>query len=523
MVMETEKKEYFKALVEAMEDLVYVCGPDFKIEYMNHAMEKYLGRSAIGERCHEAFFSSDTPCPWCKHTDVIMVDRTVCHEITCPHDGRTYSVICTPVKQDYDRTASLNILHDVTGLRQTQKELEARNAQLLQAQKMEAIGTLAGGIAHDFNNLLGSILGYASLMKMMLSPNDRLWKYVISVEKAGNRAADLAGRLLAFSRKGYSEEHPVNMNICVANVIELLKQTVHRRITIELFMDKNIPMVVGSQAEIEQAVMNLCINAVHAIELLNEDEVQGTITVETRFVDGASVELDDDEKTASSYVMIKVTDTGCGISSEDIPKIFDPFFTTKGPGKGTGLGLAMVYGIVSSHGGSVKVESAVGKGTTFTIYWPTTQRELLTKCGDSRGESAIEAKGKGTILVVDDEPLLRDLLDDMLQTLGYRTVSIADGKGALEFYERHGSEVDLIILDVMMPGMSCLEVFRRLKEMNPDVKVLLASGYVEKSKVQQAKSEGVQDFIAKPFSVSELSSKISRLLKTTAGYCPKCN
>ncbi len=493
--------EYYKALVEAMEDLVYVCGPDFKIKYMNPAMVRYLGRSAVGERCHEAFFGIGMPCPWCKHSDVIMVNKTVRHEITCPHDSRTYSVICTPVVDSHgEETASLNILHDITELKETEKELDARKEQLLQAQKMEAIGTLAGGIAHDFNNLLGSILGYASLIKMMITPSDRMFKYVQSIEKAGERAAELAGRLLAFSRRGYREESAVNLNECVGNVVELLRQTVHRGIDITTSLAPSLPVVTGSPAEIEQVIMNLCINAVHAIELLNQEEVHGSIRIDTFAEDGPE----------GQEVVLRIRDTGCGIPKPDLDKIFDPFFTTKGPGKGTGLGLAMVYGIVNAHGGKISVESEEGEGTTFTVSWMPAGEQDHSQSG-VEGED-IQSPGKGTIMVVDDEPLLRDLLEDMLGTLGYRVISIEDGEGALEFYQRHGPRVDLVILDVMMPGMSGVEVFKKLKEMDPEVKVLLASGYVEKSKVLQAKKDGVQDFIAKPFSVSELNSKLSRLL-----------
>ncbi|NDY43409.1 response regulator [Dissulfurirhabdus thermomarina] len=513
--VDSHREAYFRALVEAMEDLAYVCGRDFAIEYMNPAMERYLGRSALGEPCHRAFFQSDVPCAWCRHGEVLG-GRTVRHEITCPRDGRVYAVTCTPVRAGV-RLSSLNILHDITSLRHTQAELEKTNAQLLQAQKMEAMGTLAGGIAHDFNNLLAGVLGAASVLKTLIPEEGEAQRYLSFIETAGERGADLCRRLLTFSRRGRGEARAVDLNRCVDNVVSLLSETVDRGIELEVACEPGLAPVFGDPALVEQVLMNLAINAVQAMGGTSCGKAGGRLALETfsvepgtRLPDGTRVGADE------AYVAVRVTDTGCGMPEGIRSRIFDPFFTTKEPGKGTGLGLAVVYGVVQDHGGQVEVESRPGEGSSFTVYLPRADHEAApaAKTAPRPGGSP---KGVGTILVVDDEPMLLELLADVLGRAGYEVLTAGDGVEALRVYEAAGGGVDLVVLDVMMPGMNGLEVFRRLREMDPKVQVLFASGYAQDSQMRRALDEGACGFIAKPFSVVELGVKVRRALKGRRG------
>ena len=514
------KESYFKAIVEAMEDLVYVCGPDFTIFYMNPSMVNYLGRSAVGEKCHEAFFENDVPCPWCRHRDVIVSKKIIRHEITCPADHRIYNVTCIPVLlQDGSEEVSLTILHDITEIREAQRELEERNEQLRHAQKMEALAILAAGVAHDFNNILGSIMGYASLLKGVVTeaPGSQ---YTELIEQAAIRASKLVDRLMAFSTKGHREKARFDVNECVRGVLDILYQTVHKGIEIKAKLAHDLPKIVANRADVEHAIMNVCLNAIQAIEEVNPDDPKGVVEIETRRLHERDLPKEARKllpvKQYGDYVAIEIKDTGKGIPVEDHARIFEPFFTTRDYSEATGLGLSMVYGIMESHEGLIGIDSELNRGTSFTLYFPVVSAE--EKTDEVPGEDSaprplptiIAHKSTQKILVVDDEALLRDLLKEVLEGKGYVVLTAPNGQAAVDIYKKRKGEIGLVILDMLMPGMSGLEVFRTLKEIDPRAKVIIASGYVDRHKVEQVKREGVLDFIAKPFSVSELVSKVQR-------------
>lgn len=515
------KEAYFKALVEAMEDLVYVCGNDFTIKYMNSSMVRYLGRSAVGERCYEAFFQSDAPCSWCRHKEVILSKKIVRHEITCPNDGKIYAVTWTPVRlDDSEEDVSLTILHDITEIRNAQRELEERNAQLRHAQKMEALATLAAGIAHDFNNILGSIIGYASLLKGVLKGESDS-QYVDLIEHAARRASKLVERLMAFSAKGYKHKIEFDLNDCVIGVVDILKQGVSKGIEFKLNLTPGLPNLLATRADVEHAIMNVCLNAVQAIEELNPEEPKGLVEIRTFFTKEREIPRNATrilpKKGHADYLAIEVKDTGKGISAEHRSKIFEPFFSTRDSCEATGLGLSMVYGILESHEGLIGLESEPNKGSIFTLYFPVKEESSLDPKEKIKHESKqtcyLNTNLPGKILVVDDEAMLRDLLKEVLEAKGYSVITASNGAAAVEIYEKKKGEIDLVILDMLMPGMSGLETFRLLKEVDQNIRAVISSGYVDKNKVVQLKREGVLDFIAKPFSVSELTSKVQRFLK----------
>ena len=517
------KDSYYRAIVEAMEDLVYVCGPDFVILYTNPAMVNYLGRSAVGEKCHETFFGASTPCTWCRHKDVIIAKKIIRHEITCPADKRIYNVTCIPVTlEEGSEDVSLTILHDITDIRRTQRELEERNEQLRHAQKMEALAILAAGVAHDFNNILASIMGYASLLKD-ITEGELAREYSGLIEKAAVRATKLVERLRAFSIKGYREKALIDINECVDGVLDILKQTEYKGIEIKTILARDLPKVMASRADIEHAIMNVCLNAVQAIEDAWPDDPKGTITIETYPIREKDIPEEARKilpvKHYGDYCAVKVHDTGKGISIQDQSRIFEPFFSTRDLSEAPGLGLSMVYGILESHAGLIGIDSVPNKGTSFSLYFPVVEDTEMDRPREPRAESVraskfIDVRAGETILVVDDEAMLRDLLKEVLESKGYSVLTAVNGQAAIEIFKKRKGEIGLIILDMLMPGMSGLEAFRMLKELDPRVKVVIASGYVDRHKVEQVKKEGVLDFIAKPFSISELTSKVERYLRT---------
>ena len=403
-----------------------------------------------------------------------------------------------PIKDEQGRVKEiLSIGADITRVRELER-------QLLQAKKLEAVGTLAGGIAHDFNNILGGIMGYVSLLKEQHSPDDPHFKILVKLEKAGLRASDLIKQLLAFSQQGKYEARDVDLNRKIRNVLEILTHSTPKKISFDLDLEEGLPGLVGDPSQIEQVVMNTCLNAIQAMP------EGGKLRIETSLV--PSQEIPDsviDGERAEVYIELSITDSGVGMNEETKEHIFEPFFTTKSLGAGTGLGLSTVYGIIKNHKGGISVESDVGKGTTFHFYFPATGRvaERRKKPGEPKSQ-----EGKGLILVVDDEEVFREMLKDVLEYLGYEVLLAEDGKEGIEVFKTHQNRIDLVILDMNMPVMDGKEMFRELKKLAPGIKALLATGFALDGEVQELMDEGVTGFIQKPFRMEEIDTAIRELL-----------
>jgi PAS domain S-box-containing protein len=408
-------------------------------------------------------------------------------------------------------TTSISLLHDAAGRpayflgmvqdiderKKSEEERGRLQQQLFQAQKMEALGTLAGGIAHDFNNLLSVMLGFASLARQRLGADDPLQESMHMIEQSAQRAADLTRQLLGFARPERQQVKPV----CVDDVLDRVRRMVART------FDRNINVIVHKASEhlwvnaepsyLEQALLNICINARDAMPQ------GGNLTLEAV---AAGPETPPPGLPATcpkgSYANISVQDTGTGIAPETLPRVFEPFFTTKETGRGTGLGLAMVYGFVKNHDGFVKVESEPGQGALFTISLP-----LIPPPAPQTGASGLGQlePGYGTVLVVDDEPLVRAFAAEGLKGLGYQVLVAEDGKQALQVYEQHGKEIDCVLLDLIMPEVSGLETFRRMRELDSKARVVFASGYSTGEILRNAPDARSAGFIGKPFSLAALS------------------
>jgi len=410
----------------------------------------------------------------------------------------------------------VNFLHDsegaLTGLmgvtRDITEKMQLQN-QFFQAQKMESIGTLAGGVAHDFNNLISGILGYASLIKMKLKKNHKLYRYADTIETSARHAGELTGQLLAFSRGGNYEPKVVNLNRVLDETLEIINRTFDKSIEIEVNMSESIPTVEADPGQIQQVIMNLCVNACHAMAN------KGKLIIET------TEETIGEEQAASlaktrpgSYVILSIADTGIGMDEETVKRIFEPFFTTKEKGKGTGLGLAMVYGVVQRHGGTVRVSSEPGKGSTFKIYIPASGKPET----EENGKKRIMRGRNEAILVVDDEEIARSLAKDALESCGYRVLLAENGVEAIDIYQENNDSLGLVILDMVMPKMGGRDTFLKLKELNGEVKAILVTGYRRNEEANEIMRNGAKAFIQKPFQLDELLSKVRKVLdnKTVA-------
>ena len=391
---------------------------------------------------------------------------------------------------------------DITERKQAEEERKKLEAQLLQAQKMEAMGTLAGGIAHDFNNLLMGILGNASVMLAKMESANPDYEKLRTIEKLVRSGSNLTSQLLGYARKGRYVVKPINLNQLVEESTETFGRT-RKEISIHQDLAEDLFAVEAEEGQIEQVLFNLYVNAADAMPS------GGNLILKTRNSAHEEMKGKVYQPKTGSYVVLEVTDTGVGMDKKTVNRIFDPFFTTKEMGRGTGLGLASAYGIIKGHGGYIEADSEEGKGTTFTVYLPATEKRV-EKTVTAREQIV---RGSETILLVDDEELIRDVGGLMLPEIGYKVLLARSGEEAIKIYKEKGEEIDLVILDMVMPGMGGGETYDGLKEVDPEIKVLLASGYSIDGKAQEILDRGCNGFIQKPFDMAELSKAISAALK----------
>ncbi|MCJ7524532.1 MAG: PAS domain S-box protein [Candidatus Aminicenantes bacterium] len=375
--------------------------------------------------------------------------------------------------------------------------------QVLQAQKMESLGTLAGGIAHDFNNILAGILGYASFLKSKIGASHAFFKYVDTIERSAVRAADLTSKLLAFTRGDKVNYKPLNINKLIKETLEIILHTIDKSISVETKLDESLPTIMADAGQIQQVVMNLCVNA--------RDAMSGggklSIATATVVIGANDPKAPADAKTGT-YLKMSVTDSGSGMDQDVLTRIFDPFFTTKDKGQGSGLGLSVVYGIVKGHEGFVTVSSQSGQGTVFSVYFPVSGKPEAQEIW-----TAEPLRGRGELIfVVDDESDIRDFIRDVLQSHGYRVLLAADGDQAFDIYQVRSQDIALVIMDMVMPEMGGEETFLKMKKINPGIKALLSTGYSQDGRVSEILSKGVMGFIQKPYDFNQLLAKIRQIL-----------
>ncbi len=413
-------------------------------------------------------------------------------------DGRTYEVESKilPIKDERGAIINLAIVdHDMT------KELELEK-KLIQAQKMEAIGTLAGGIAHDFNNILSPIIGYAEISQTQLNADHAIQRNLSQILKAANRAKEMVKHILTFSRQTEQEMKPLQLQPIIKESLKLLRASLPSTITFEQQIDAGCGPVMADPTQIHQVVMNLCTNAYHAMP-------QGG----TLFIGLSSLELsqpdEELELKPGNYICFKVSDTGHGMSAEIMERIFDPYYTTKVSGKGTGLGLSVVHGIISRSHGQIRVKSELDQGTTFSIYLPV----LDVEDNDHEEQAAHAAPhGSGTILLVDDDEMLLIMMQELLEHLGYQVVAHLSSVEALEHFREMPDDFDLLISDMTMPHMTGEELIQNIKEIRHEIPIILSTGYSDVLSDERIRNLDIQAVAMKPVVMDELAQTITNLL-----------
>jgi PAS domain S-box-containing protein len=489
----------WQAMFDALCDGVCLMDREGKVLRCNQAMAQILGRphaAIIGESYHQLVSSTLGPAEIAFLARIQELHSRETLELSLA--GRWFRVSADQVIDEHGKhIGSVHLFADVT----EQKRLEE---QLRQAQKMEAVGRLAGGVAHDFNNLLTAITGNASLLLADLGKDDPHYESLVTIEKAAWRAAELTRQLLGFSRQTMLWLKPLDLNRYVEEMAAFLRRTIDPRIAVVVRGAADLGVVQADPSSINQVLMNLCLNARDAMP------EGGTLTLET-----ANVVLGEDyarthlEARSGVFVRLRVSDTGHGIAPDILPRVFEPFFTTKEVGKGTGLGLALVFGIVKQHRGWIECASTVGQGTTFDVYLPRNGSPAAAPT--SSANPATPQGGSETILLVDDKAMLRDVGSSILQSYGYQVLVAEDGLQALEVFQRHKDQIDLVVLDLTMPNLSGRDTLERLVQIDPNVRVVFASGY-SAEQLPEAEQANVLGFIHKPYRAQEFANTIRTVL-----------
>ena len=387
-----------------------------------------------------------------------------------------------------------------------EEEVKKRTAELHQAQKLEAIGTLAGGIAHDFNNILGAIIGYTDLALLELEGCKKgMEEKLLQIKKAGNRAKDLVAQILTFSRKSQSERMSIELSPIIKEALKLLRAGIPTTIDINQHIENDLLQVLADPTEIHQVIMNLCTNSVHAMK----DERGGIdVSLSAIVIDDQQAQRIPKIKTGK-YVKLSIHDTGCGMDQEMINHIFDPFFTTKEKGKGTGMGLSVVHGIVSDMGGTIIVNSTPGLGSTISVFFPVSTSQTKTE------ESVVVSLPKGSerILLVDDEPELVVIGERLLKYLGYSVESFNSSETAIKIFRARPDDFDLIITDQTMPGMPGTELAQNALQVRHNIPIILCTGYSSIITEKNIPQYGIKGYLMKPLSIHKLANEVRRVLK----------
>ena len=503
-----ESERRYRAVVEDMPAMNCRFLPDGTLTFVDSDYCKYFNKKRedlvskdffqfIPKEDHQAIrnhFSSFT-----KENPVITYE----HRVIAPNgEARWHRWTDRALFDEQDNLVEYqSIGFDITELKQAEEEKKKLEAQLQQAQKMEAVGSLAGGIAHDFNNLLMGVQGNVSLMLMNMDSTHPYYERLMNIEKQVQSGARLTSHLLGYARKGRYEVKPIDLNRMVEETSETFGRT-RKEINIHRQLAEELSAIEADTGQIEQMLLNLFVNAADAMSR-GGDLILKTMNTNHKDMRGKVY-----DPRPGKYVLLTVSDTGTGMDKETMERIFHPFFTTKEMGRGTGLGLASAYGVVKAHSGYIDVDSEKGTGSTFSIYLPASQKRV---------EKAIKTtmevtKGTGTVLLVDDEDVIQEVGKKLLEAMGYRVLLAGDGKEAVEVYGKNRDVIDILILDIVMPNMGGGEAYDCVKEINPDIKVLLSSGYSIDGEATKILERGCNGFIQKPFRMNELAEKIREIL-----------
>jgi PAS domain S-box-containing protein len=497
-----ESEARLRVLIEQLPAILWTIDKNLRFTSAMGAGLTRVGLHAneiVGKTLSEFFETSDANfLPITSHRRAVMGEPNTFH---MEWRNGSYACHAEPLRNENGRCeGAICMALDVSD----RKKLEE---QLRQAQKMEAVGRLAGGIAHDFNNLLMVIQGHAELLTDRMKPGESLRRNAEQIQEASQRATSLTRQLLAFSRKQMLAPVVLNVQAVVSDMGKILRRLIGEDVELVTVNAPDLKRVKADRSQIEQVIMNLAVNARDAMPR------GGKLTIET-----TNVEFDDSYSRApvvlmpGRYVMLAVTDNGCGMDADTQAHIFEPFYTTKEKGKGTGLGLATVYGIVKQSGGYVWVYSEIGRGTTFKIYLPSVEEEVAPR--EIRKAVASLPRGTETVLLVEDEEGVRELAKEYLESCGYKVLVAQNGQAAIDLVSKHSGPIDLMMTDIVMPGLSGSDLAKQVKSLRPDIRVVYMSGYTDQAIIHHGILSSDVLLLQKPFTMSTLAHKLREALST---------
>lgn len=510
--LERQTRFLYRVLESLNHPFYVIDAADYSVRLANRAAK--FGDLSGKPTCHALTHGRDEPCGGAEHACPLDIVKATGKPVVVEHvhydpDGkpRNIEVHAHPIFDEAGTvTQMIEYCLDITERRHAEQERQRLEARLRQTHKMEAIGTLAGGVAHDMNNMLAAIMGSASLLTRDDLSDESRRRLIERILDAAGKGSALTQNLLGFARKGTFSKERLSLRSIIEQVGELLSRTVPKQVTIDTEIEPELAFVEGDANQLSQVLMNLGLNAIQALG------GAGTVKVTAR-----NVTLQVAESAAhpglspGPYVELKVIDQGAGMDEDTLEHAIEPFFTTKAPGQGTGLGLSMAYGTVHSHGGAVHLASELGRGTTVTVLLPAVAAGA--RVAPQRADAAsVQMSAGGTILLVDDEELVRSITHDLLESLGYEVVTAEGGAAALEAYGRHRDRIQLVLLDMCMPVMDGPACFKRLRALDPTLRVLLCSGFAQGEAVDELLARGAVGFLAKPFRLRQLAEAVAEAL-----------
>jgi PAS domain S-box-containing protein len=500
-----ESELRFRSLYENATIGIYRTTPDGTILMANPALVKLLGYTSF-EKLAERNLEKDGFEPSYQRKEFLdKIERngvvTGYESKWIRQDGTAIFVLesARAIRDSHDKTLYYDgTVEDIT-------ERKVLEEQMHQMQKLESLGTLAGGIAHDFNNILGIILAYTTTINRLKNDPEKLERAVDTISKAVQRGTTLVRQILTFARKSDTDFGIVSINDVAKEVIDMILETFPRTLSYSQNLQKGIPAINADRSQIHQALLNLCVNARDAMP------DGGVLTINTSMVDGTTLRNQHPDALASPYICVEVSDTGIGMTEEVRNRIFEPFYTTKEKGKGTGLGLAVVFGVVKTHKGFVEVESELGKGTTFRLHFPVLPEAMPAQ---SEIQEVVEEipGGTETLLVVEDEETLMTFIQISLTAKGYTVLSAVDGPEAVKTYRERHNEISVVFTDLGLPGMTGMEEINLIKKINPDVKIIVATGYLDPEMKSELLKAGVKKYILKPYNFEEILKLVREVL-----------
>jgi PAS domain S-box-containing protein len=498
-------KEEWEATFDAVPELIMILDENHRVRKVNRAMAEVVlsnPESLISKHCYEVVHHTNAPPHFCPHVRTLA--DGLMHTTEVQELGLDLLVTTSPLTDKHGRTiGSVHMARDITERKRAEEEKSRLQDQLAQAQKMEALGTLAGGIAHDFNNILWAIMGFTELTLYSFPEGSKERWNLQKVLQASERARDLVTQILAFSRHAVQEKKPLKIAFIVQEALKLLRATIPTTIEITQTISAPEALILADPTQVHQIIMNLCTNAAQALR-----EKGNTLRIgleEEYFAQGVAV--DHRELASGPYVKLTVSDNGPGIAPEVIDKIFDPFFTTKGVGEGTGMGLAAVYGIVKSYGGTITVSSRLGEGATFTVFLP----KIVSREPEEQEAQTSIPKGCGHILVIDDEEILVAMNRNLLEGLGYEVTTANGSLEALGIFQAQPDKFDLVITDQTMPHMDGLQLSWEFRQIRPNIPIIICTGFNEKVSQETVEAAGIDALLMKPVNLRNLGETVKKV------------